>query len=604
MRVQSKVQGTKVKGLWFPLRDPRSAIAFPLLLPLVLFVVASLPAAAAPVPIRWDVETSRPASVKLELYRGETVDLEPRLLSYGTALDLTNATSVRLDYLPTGATGDPYTTNGIVHPSEAGRVRVTWSPACEATNALYAYTLWVRTPTGAIARAFGQLKLLGTVSGATTNTPETSPGIVDWAQIEHQNLPSAPFALAGEGGGGVSTGDLAQVAEAVAAVSGRVDQVEAALPGLAGTGTVAQVAADVAAVSGRVDQVEAALPGLAGTGAVAQVAEDVAAVSGRVDQVEISVGSLSGRLDQAEQDITSATGTLAEVSSGLASVSVRVDAVESDLSATQLFLTNSITVTVGPNGDYETMNAAIAYLSNMRPAFDAATNIAATVELQSDYVCSNDQLFVYNQDLSWVTISSSGTIYVASNGLTRVAWEDEGSTICPLFYFNKSRSPAIRATFEANGLFSAEMQNTNAHTAVYAEFSQVDCIGSTFAGFEPPAIYATEFSRIEADSVTVTSSETAPDNLLNTGFFQAGVDSTINAWAATIGEAGLDMTRAVLATSDSSVLLIDAVFGFDSGLVEVLLGGRVTVTGATLGGVGLSQAANTLTADGIIFNDL
>lgn len=157
------------------------------------FLLTSAARADAIAPLRWQIETSRPASVELPLIRGETVHLEPQYLSYGAALDLTGVTEVVLRYRSaTMAAGTYYAATGSVLVATGGTVRVTWTPTNEAAASSYTYTIAAKSAAGNTLRGYGIIKLQGSVNGTVTNTPRVYSSI-DWAAVEHSNLPAAPF---------------------------------------------------------------------------------------------------------------------------------------------------------------------------------------------------------------------------------------------------------------------------------------------------------------------------------------------------------------------------------------------------------------------------
>ncbi len=142
--------------------------------------------------IRWDVELSRPAAMSIELVRGETVNLEPRLLSYSAPLDLTNCTAVVLRYRSADMT-DYYAVTGLVASAADGRMRVTWTPACEAAATNYLFTFAASMPSGSTLRVFGKIKLLGSVgTGDVVPAPRVLT-YIDWAALEHAHIEQAPF---------------------------------------------------------------------------------------------------------------------------------------------------------------------------------------------------------------------------------------------------------------------------------------------------------------------------------------------------------------------------------------------------------------------------
>ncbi|MFO7534713.1 MAG: LamG domain-containing protein, partial [Kiritimatiellia bacterium] len=129
--------------------------------------------------LRWDVELSRPAVTPLDLIRGETVTLEPRLLSYAEPINLSNCTAVVLRYRPAGMTNGYYVATGSVDVA-GSRLCVTWSPACELPATNYEFTLAASMPTGSTMRVFGKIKLQGSVGvGEPWPTPRSFTS-VDW----------------------------------------------------------------------------------------------------------------------------------------------------------------------------------------------------------------------------------------------------------------------------------------------------------------------------------------------------------------------------------------------------------------------------------------
>lgn len=143
--------------------------------------------------LRWDVETSRPGAYMIDVFRGETVRLEPRYVSYGAPLDLSGVYDVVLRYRSRDmAEGYYYAVTGAVHAVDSGRVSINWTPAAEAPAAAYEYTIAAKSLDGDTLRAFGGLRLRGSVAGVPTNQP-TAITTFDWASVEHVNPEDAPF---------------------------------------------------------------------------------------------------------------------------------------------------------------------------------------------------------------------------------------------------------------------------------------------------------------------------------------------------------------------------------------------------------------------------
>jgi hypothetical protein len=164
--------------------------------------------------IRWEIETSRVTQQALQLVRGETVYLEPQYLSYGEPLTLTNVVAVVLRYRDSSlAEGLYYAATGSVLSASEGRIRVVWTPAQEAAATSYGYTIAATTTNGNSLRGLGLIKLVGSVSGTTTN-PLRALTSIDWAAVENSNLASAPFGLGGSGDtNGLAVNGLNDVAE-------------------------------------------------------------------------------------------------------------------------------------------------------------------------------------------------------------------------------------------------------------------------------------------------------------------------------------------------------------------------------------------------------
>ena len=110
----------------------RSTILAILALASALAHAAQTPAESSSVPIRWTVETSRAQVAQFEAYRGETLDLEATMKSYGSPL----ATPVQPSlYWQTNGMGAawwtaPATASGNV-------IRATWSPTNDCGGTVY-----------------------------------------------------------------------------------------------------------------------------------------------------------------------------------------------------------------------------------------------------------------------------------------------------------------------------------------------------------------------------------------------------------------------------------------------------------------------------------
>ena len=100
---------------------------------LALFTLhASLFTLPAAVPLRWTVETSRAQVAQFEAYRGETLNLEATMKSYGSPL----ATPVQPSlYWQTNGMGAAWWT---APATASGNVlRATWSPTNDCGGTVY-----------------------------------------------------------------------------------------------------------------------------------------------------------------------------------------------------------------------------------------------------------------------------------------------------------------------------------------------------------------------------------------------------------------------------------------------------------------------------------
>ncbi len=193
-----------------PVRPPRASLLLSLLRPLSgrnILLAAALQAlctahatAAGIATHRWDIQTDRPAQYTLELYRGETINLEPRYVEYGDPLTLTNVTSVVMRYRGESTPAGYYhALTGSVVSAAAGRIRIPWTPDAETPDAVYQYTIVAATAQGSTMRGVGSIRMRDTVAGAPASVPDwTLP--IDWAIVEHINLDSAPFLFPGADG--------------------------------------------------------------------------------------------------------------------------------------------------------------------------------------------------------------------------------------------------------------------------------------------------------------------------------------------------------------------------------------------------------------------
>jgi len=153
---------------WHTLRMPPYLYRALLIASVILSPICAR-AADSVTAIRWDVETSDMRSKPILLLRGETAYLEPRFLQYQDPMIVTNLSSVSMRYRSTDM--DPayyYSATGTVL-STTGTVRIVWCPTNEAAAINYEYTIYAQAPAGNLLRAWGSIRLRGSVTGTPTN---------------------------------------------------------------------------------------------------------------------------------------------------------------------------------------------------------------------------------------------------------------------------------------------------------------------------------------------------------------------------------------------------------------------------------------------------
>jgi len=225
---------------------------------------------------------------------------------------------------------------------------------------------------------------------------------------------------------------------------------------------------------------------------------------------------------------------------------------------------SDITVTVGTGGDYPTINAALEYLSKLQPVYDSA-GITATINLLTGFVMP-EQVLVRGLDLGWITITGADAeTTIANTALTtNFTAADYGFNSLPAFGVSKGGVlPRI------DQLFRFDVANVGGYKhgimAVGAGSSADVLAGAGVNDAGTHGIYAYRGSTINADGANASG---AGGNGIS-----AARGSTINADGANASGAG---THGINASSGSTINAVGA-------------------TGT------LSQAINTVTGDGIIF---
>jgi hypothetical protein len=317
----------------------------------------------------------------------------------------------------------------------------------------------------------------------------------------------------------------------------------------------------------------------------------------------------------------------------------------------------SITLTVGSGGDYTTLNAAIkdAY-RKYKPIYDN-TGITATINLLSGFTMA-EQVLVRGLNLGWITITGEDAETIIDNTSLTVDFTttDYGFPSYPAFGVSKGGTlPRIGHLFSFNvagvggekhgvmavgagssaeitaskgvknagtyGIFASNSSTIDAYSAdasgagdygIFADqVSIINAYSANASGAYTYGIYATNGSTINAESANASgagnsgiyanNSSTVNANSANASLAQtyglcARNNSTINAYltdASGAGSIGIDARHGSKISADKA----NATGAGDYGMY-IFQGSVIVVYTAT--GT-LSQPANTLTANGIIY---
>lgn len=274
---------------------------------------------------------------------------------------------------------------------------------------------------------------------------------------------------------------------------------------------------------------------------------------------------------------------------------------------------SNITVNVGPGGEYATINEGLKYLSNFNPLYNKS-GITATINLKAGFVM-NEQVLVRGLNLGWITIVGEDAETIITHTALTTAFNGGHY---PAFGVDKGgTSPVIGQLFR----FSVEKVGGDKHGLMtYGAGSSADILsGKGFIGAGAHGVYATRSSTINANDANVSNAETngiyatlgstinaQGANVSNAGStgIHAVNGSTINANVANASGAG---THGVYAYGSSTINAQGAIIQNQTtgtARVRVEYGSTIEASGInTTGGTvpALSQTANTLTAQGIIY---
>ena len=165
----------------------------------------------ASVPLRFDIETSEARTRYLDAMRGETVDLELPMLSYGRPLSFTNGTPAAVWWQTNGMGSAWWSAPATV--STDGVARASWTPAMDCGADRYALFVGVGGEDGRSYRAAFAVRMRG-APGPHPNEIAPLVQVLDFAKIAYTNEPWSSS--------GLSTNDVRALIEADAGPTNRL----------------------------------------------------------------------------------------------------------------------------------------------------------------------------------------------------------------------------------------------------------------------------------------------------------------------------------------------------------------------------------------------
>lgn len=134
----------------------------------LLLLIAALPAHSQTAQLRWDTQLDRPVAHNLIIYRGETLDLLPRIVQGTDPVTITNTALTFVYREPALASSNLYRQATCTTNSAPGTLQYTWAPTNDVGSSTYDYEFWV----GDNPRVHGRITMRGTIGyPASTNAP-------------------------------------------------------------------------------------------------------------------------------------------------------------------------------------------------------------------------------------------------------------------------------------------------------------------------------------------------------------------------------------------------------------------------------------------------
>jgi hypothetical protein len=136
-------------------------------------IIGAFSALAGPATHRWTVETSKPAATVCDAFQGETIYLEPTLLSYGSAASVTNST-LTLFWQTNGMGSAWWSKPADADHSVTGRIRAIFAPTNDIGAAQYTFFIQATDTSASNYRAYGLIRMRTSPGYAPTAAP--APG--------------------------------------------------------------------------------------------------------------------------------------------------------------------------------------------------------------------------------------------------------------------------------------------------------------------------------------------------------------------------------------------------------------------------------------------
>jgi hypothetical protein len=121
-------------------------------------IIGAFSSFAGPATHRWTVETSKPAATVCDAFQGETIYLEPTLLSYGSDASVSNST-LTLFWQTNGMASAWWSKPADADHSVTGRIRAIFAPTNDIGAAQYTFFIQATDTNASNYRAYGLIRM-------------------------------------------------------------------------------------------------------------------------------------------------------------------------------------------------------------------------------------------------------------------------------------------------------------------------------------------------------------------------------------------------------------------------------------------------------------